>query len=320
MITVFGGSGFIGRYVVRALCKAGYRVRVATRRPHLALNLKVTGDVGQVQLVQANLRDRPSIDRATEGAEAVVNLVAILFEEGRQKFTSLHVDGARNVAESAAAAGAERFIQISGLGADEDASSRYARTKAEGENAVREAMPNATVLRPSVVFGEEDSFFNRFADMARFTPALPLFGGGRTRLQPVFAGDVADAVAAALKDDYAPGKTYELGGPRIYTFKELMRFIIEETDRKRLLVPLPYFAADFMGFFGEIAGALPFVEPFLTRDQAKLLRVDNVVGAGGEGLGTIEDLGVSPVSVEAIVPTYLERYRRNGQFHERRMA
>lgn len=314
VITVFGGSGFIGRYVTRSLAKAGARIRVATRRPHLALDLKVTGDVGQVQLAQANIRDRASVERAVEGADAVVNLVGVLFEAGRQRFASVHAQGAQTIAEAAAAAGASRFIHVSAIGADAGSSALYARTKAEGEARVREACPNATILRPSIVFGEEDAFFNRFAAMARFAPGLPLIGGGRTRFQPVFVGDVASAVTAALADPTAAGRVFELGGPRVYTFKELMAYILAEIDRKRLLLPMPFVLAGAVGLAGETFGALPFAKPFLTRDQVKLLKTDNVVA---DDAAALSDLGIEPRSVESVVPAYLERYRKYGQFHER---
>ena len=316
MITVFGASGFIGRYVVRALAKAGYRVRAATRRPHLAHELRPMGVVGQIQLIQANLRDPASIARAVDGADGVVNLVGILYEDGRQSFQSLQARGAGLIAEAAKAAGVERMVQISAIGADADSDSRYARTKALGEQAVLEAMPGAVILRPSIVFGTEDEFFNKFADMARFAPALPLIGGGKTRFQPVWSADVAAAAVAALESQDARGKTFELGGPNIYTFKELMAFILKTIRRKRLLVPVPFLAAGGLGLAGEITGKLPFVQPFLTRDQVKLLKSDNVVGAGGSSVGVIGDLGIEPETVEAIVPGYLERYRKGGQFSE----
>ena len=316
MITVFGGSGFIGRYVVRALAKAGYRVRVAPRRPHLAGDMRVAGVVGQVQLVQANLRDAASIARAVDGAHGVVNLVGILFESGKQKFASLQAEGAGRVAEAAKAAGVTRFVQMSAIGAELDSKSVYGRTKAEGEQRVRAAIPEAVVLRPSIVFGQEDAFFNRFADMARFSPFLPLIGGGKTKFQPVFAGDVAEAVLAGLEREDARGRTFELGGPGVYTFKDLMQFILKTIDRKRVLLPLPLSIAWFMALGGEIVGMLPFVEPFLTRDQIRLMKAHNIVGAGGAGLGAAADLEVKLETVEAITPTYLARYRRGGEFHE----
>ena len=315
IITVFGGSGFVGRHIVRALAKAGYRVRVAARRPHLAQDLRVMGVVGQVQLVQANVRVASSVARALEGASGVVNLVGVLNESGRQTFTRLHALGAKTVAEAAASAGIDRVVHVSAIGADADSPSRYARTKAEGESAVATARPTATILRPSIVFGAGDSFFNRFASMARFVPALPLFGGGKTRFQPVFAGDVARAVLAALENDDARGRTYELGGPGVYSFAELMRFILEEIDRPRVLLPLPWAVGNVIAMGAEIAAILPFVEPVITRDQLVQLKRDNVVS---EGVGTLADLGIAGETIDAIVPAYLGRYRRHGQFHERR--
>lgn len=314
IITVFGGSGFLGRHIVRALAKAGYRVRVASRRPHLAQDLRVMGVVGQVQLVQANIRVASSVERAVEGASGVINLVGVLAESGRQNFSSLHAAGAKAVAEAAAGAGIERFIQVSAIGADADSPSRYAQSKAAGEAAVKAAIPTATILRPSIVFGTDDGFFNMFGSMARFAPALPLFGGGKTRFQPVFAGDVAEAALKSIESDEARGETYELGGPGVYTFKELMAFILEETDRPRFLVPLPFAIGTVMATLFELAAILPFVQPLLTRDQLIQLQRDNVVADDAKGL---DALGVSPETVEAIVPTYLVRYRRHGQFHER---
>jgi uncharacterized protein YbjT (DUF2867 family) len=312
MITVFGGSGFIGRYVVRALVKKGYRVRVATRRPHLALDLKVTGVVGQVDLMQANVRNPASVARAVEGAHGVVNLVGVLFESGKQRFASLQTKGAQTIAEAAAAAGVKRFVQMSAIGADAASDSRYAESKAAGEAAVVNAMPGAVVLRPSIVFGTEDEFFNRFAAMARFVPALPLPGGGKMKIQPVYVADVAACVEAAISDEAAQG-VYELGGPRTYTYKALMEFILATIARPRFLIPMPMFAMSAMALVGEMLGALPFVTPFLTRDQVKMLGQDNVVSPGARGIG---DLGVIPETVEAIVPEYLIRFRRYGQFHE----
>ena len=317
LITVFGGSGFVGRHVVRALAKAGYRVRVATRRPHLAQDLRVMGVVGQVQLVQANIRVKSSVERAVEGASGVINLVGVLAEGGRQNFSSLHAMGAEAIAKAAAAAGIERMIQVSAIGASAESASRYAQSKAAGEAAVMAAIPTATVLRPSIIFGTDDGFFNMFGSMARFAPALPLFGGGQSRFQPVFAGDVASAVLAAFEDKAARGQTYELGGPGVYSFKELMQFILNETDRPRFLVPLPYSIGTVMGMAFEMLAILPFVQPMLTRDQMIQLQSDNVVSDGAKGLA---DLGITPETVEAIVPGYLARYRRHGQFHEKSEA
>lgn len=316
MITVFGASGFIGRYVVRRLAKAGYRVRAATRRPHLAGELRPMGVVGQIQLVQANLKDRASVERAVDGAHGVINLVGILAEDGKQSFDALQSKGAGLIAEAAKAAGIERMVQISAIGADAQSKSKYAKTKALGEQAVRKAIPGAMILRPSIVFGPEDQFFNKFADMARFAPALPLIGGGKTKFQPVYCDDVAECAVKALDMDAARGRTYELGGPGIYTFKEILQFIMATTRRQRILLPIPFLAAGGMGLMGELTGKLPFVQPFLTRDQVTLLKVDNVVGETGEDFGTIEDFGVDRESIESIVPSYLERYRKGGQFAE----
>ena len=313
MITVFGGSGFVGCHVVRALAKHGYRIRVATRRPHLAGDLKVAGVVGQIELVQANVRNRASVERAVAGAHGVVNLVGVLFESGRQKFYSLQAQGAKVIAQSAKAAGVQRLVHLSAIGANVDSKSRYATSKAWGEAHVDEAFPGAVILRPSIIFGQGDNFFNRFADLARFAPALPLPGRGINKMQPVFAGDVAQAITRAISDASTKG-IYELGGPRTYTYRELMEFVLETVDRKRFLVPVPMAGMNALGLVGEMAGALPFVEPFLTRDQVTMLRTHNIVAPSLRG---IEDLGVCPVTVEAIVPSYLGRYRRHGQFHER---
>ena len=316
LVTIFGGSGFIGKYVVRALVRDGWRVRVAMRRPHTGLDLKVIGNVGQVQLVQANLRFPESIERAVEGSDAVVNLVAILFESGEQSFEAMHVTGAETLANACAAHDINNLVHISALGADANSDSDYARTKGEGEDIIRSAIPSADILRPSVVFGPEDNFFNQFAAMTSFAPALPLIGGGATKFQPIFAGDVAEAVAVCLKRG-TKGETYGLGGPQTYTFKELLEFVLTTVDRKRLLLPLPWFAANAMGFAGELSGAIPFVAPFLTRDQVKLLKNDNIVP---EDMKSADDLGLKLETVEAIVPSYLARYRHHGQFHERQAS
>jgi uncharacterized protein YbjT (DUF2867 family) len=314
IITVFGGSGFVGRHTVRALARAGYRIRVATRRPHLAQDLRVMGVVGQVQLVQANVRVKSSVDRAVAGAHGVVNLVGVLNESGRQTFSRLHALGAKTVAQAAADAGIERMVHVSAIGADVQSASRYARSKADGEAHVREAMPSSAILRPSIIFGTDDGFFNRFASMARFVPALPLFGGGQTRFQPVFVGDIAKAILAAFENYDARGEVYELGGPGTYSFEDLMRFILETIDRPRFLVPLPYMAGTLVGILGEMSAILPWVEPVLTRDQLAQLRVDNVAADDAKGF---DELGIVPETVEAVVPSYLECYRRYGQFHER---
>ncbi|HEV8392548.1 MAG TPA: complex I NDUFA9 subunit family protein [Dongiaceae bacterium] len=307
LATVFGGSGFIGRYVVTDLARDGWSVRVAVRRPDEALFLKTAGVVGQVTPVATNVRDRASVARAVDGADAVVNLVGILHESGRQRFQAIQAEGARTIAEEAARAGARHLVHISAIGADANSNSTYARTKAEGEAAVRQAFPKATILRPSIVFGPEDGFFNRFAKMARLSPALPLIGGGKTRFQPVYVGDVAEAVVKAIETPAAAGQTYELAGPKVYTFADLMRLMLKEIGRKRALVPLPFPIASLMGAAMQ---CLPM--PQLTLDQVRLLKRDNVPSAGSAGL---TDLGITPTSVEAIVPTYLDRYRARGYYH-----
>lgn len=318
-VVVFGGSGFIGRHVVRALTRAGKRVRVAMRRPHLGHELRVMGAVGQVQLVQANVRNAESVARAMEGADAVVNLVAILFEKGRQTFSDVVAEGARIVAGQAAAAGVGRLVHVSAIGADPGSKSAYGRAKGLAEQAVLAAVPAATILRPSIVFGPEDDFFNRFAQLARVTPVLPLIGGGQTRFQPVYVGDVADAVLQALDRPDAAGRTYELGGPGIFTFEQILRHITREIDRPRGFVPLPFALAQPMGVVADAVFRLnPFAGPPLTGDQVEMLRSDNVVSPGA---ATLADLGVSEIeSVEAITPTYLVRYRPYGQFQPRRPA
>jgi len=314
LVTVFGGSGFLGKYVVRELVKQGWRVRVPMRRPHTGQELRVIGNVGQVQLIQANLRFPKSVERAVAGSDAVINLAAILYEEGRQKFEALHVRGAENVAKAAGEAGVTNFVQMSAIGADADSESDYARTRAMGEAAVQAQIPSASITRSSLLFGPEDSFFNRFAAMTSIAPALPLIGGGETKFQPVYVGDVAEAIAKIVEAG-SDGSTYELGGPRVYTFKELMQFTLECVDRKRFLAPLPIFAARFLGFCGEMSGYLPFVKPFLTRDQVTAFKTDNIVSDDSKGF---EGMDIKLETIEAIVPPYLERYRKYGQFHESR--
>jgi NADH dehydrogenase len=309
LVTVFGGSGFVGRHIVRALARRGYLVRVACRRPDLAGHLQPLGNVGQIQPVQANLRYRWSVDRAMEGANHAVNCVGILFEGGRQNFASVQDFGARAVAEAARAVGAG-VTHVSAIGADADSPAAYARTKARGEAGVRETLPDAVILRPSIIFGPEDGFFNRFAGMARFAPALPLIGGGHTRFQPVYVADVAEAVARAVDGTLTPGTTYELGGPEVLTFRECMEKMLTVIERKRMLVEVPWSIARLKASF---LGLLP--NPLLTTDQVKLLEVDNVVSdeAIREGR-TLQGMGISPQSLEAILPTYLWRYRKTGQF------
>ena len=317
LVTIFGGSGFVGRYVVRALCKKGYRVRIAVRNPGLAGDMRLAGDVGQVQIVQANVRNRPSIERALDGAWGVVNLTGILYEKGAQTFQGTQALGAKNVAELSAKAGVSRYVQMSAIGADDDSNSEYARTKADTEAAAKEYMPEAVIVRPSIIFGPEDDFFNRFAGMARYVPALPAIGGGDTKVQPIYVGDVADAIVAGLENESAFGKTFELGGPGIYTFKELYQFILKEIDRPRMILPLPFFIAKPIGMVTNALFKLwPFSGPPITADQVDMLRSDNVVHADGP-VGTIQDLGVTGLeSIEAIVPEYLWRFRPQGQFHQ----
>lgn len=312
LVTVFGGSGFVGKHVVRALVKDGWRVRVPCRRPHTANELRVIGNVGQIQLMQANIRDKNSVMRAVADSDAVINLVSILFQQGKQKFGSVHEDGAEHLTEACLAAGVTNLVQVSAIGADVDAQSDYSRTKGQAEAIIREVIPSADIVRPSIIFGTEDQFFNRFAKMASMAPALPVVGGN-TKFQPVYVGDVAEAIAK-LVGRGTSGEIYELGGPRVYSFKELMQLVLDYTDRKRLLLPVPWIGATALGMMGEIAGALPFVKPFLTRDQVANLKVDNVVGDDAKGFAELE---IDLETVESIVPAYLERFRKHGQFHEK---
>lgn len=314
IVTVFGASGFLGRHVVRALCRDGWRVRAAMRRPHLGGDLKLSGDVGQVQLFQANVRNRDSIGRALEGADAAINLVSVLYERGAQTFASVQAEGAKNVAEMAALANITDFVLVSAIGASSDSRSKYARAKAEAENATRAAIPTASIIRPSIVFGPEDGFFTRIAEMARMTPVLPVIGGN-SKFQPVFVGDVAAAIAAAVSRVDAHGKTYELGGPRTYSMHELMKFTTSEIDRARLLVPLPWLIASPLGYtIGALSKLNPFFGPPLTGDQVQLLRHDNIVA---DDANTFADLGITNLeTIEAIAPDYLWRHRPYGQFHK----
>ena len=318
LVTVFGGSGFIGTQVVRALAKQGLRVRAAVRRPALGYRLPLMGDVGQIEVVQANIRVPASIDRALDGAEGCINLVGVLYETGRQGFQSLHAKGAEEIATAAARRGIGRMVQVSAIGADVESASKYARTKAMGEAAVKKALPEATVVRPSVVFGQGDQLFNRFAAMAAILPVMPLPGGGHTRFQPVHVGDAAAAIVRALTDEAAAGKTFEIGGPQIYTYLELIELTLAEIHKGRLLLPLPWGVAGLIGKVGELQASLTPIPPVLTADQVELLKRDNVADARLPGL---KALGVdNPAAVEAIIPTYLYRYRRGGQFAEGPLA
>jgi uncharacterized protein YbjT (DUF2867 family) len=310
LVTVFGGSGFVGRHLVRALARRHYRIRVAVRRPDLSGFLQPMGRVGQIHAVQANLRYPQSVAAAVRDADIVVNLVGVLFERGAQRFDAVQAQGAETVALAAKAAGA-RLVHISAIGADADASAKYAQSKAEGERLVLAAMPDATIMRPSIMFGPEDDFFNRFAALARLTPALPLVGGGHTRFQVAFVGDVAEAIARAVNGDARPGATYELGGPDVRSFKELMEFMLATIQRRRLLMPVPFGLMKFNATFLQL---LP--KPPITPDQVEMLKYDNVVSAEAQRDGrTLEGLGIVPQSAAAIVPTYLWRFRKTGQFN-----
>jgi NADH dehydrogenase len=321
LIVVFGGSGFLGRYVVRELAKRGKRVRVPMRRPHLGQDLRLLGGVGQIQLVQANLRFPESVDAALDGANGVVNLVGLLSEKGKQTFFNVQAEGAATIAAKADTREIDRFVHVSAIGAGPKSPSRYGRTKFDAEGAVRLSVPAAVIVRPSIIFGPEDDFFNRFADMAKFMPALPLLGFGKTKFQPVYVGDVAEAIVNALDDKAARGRTFELGGPRVYSFRELLKYILKTIDRQNVLIPLPLFIAQPMGSLLDALFKLhPFADPPLTGDQVGMLRKDNVVSAEA-GVGTIADLGVKNLeSVESIAPTYLWRFRPHGQFQAKPAA
>jgi uncharacterized protein YbjT (DUF2867 family) len=311
LVTVFGGSGFVGRHVVRALAKRGYRIRVAVRRPDLAGFLQPLGNVGQISFVQANLRYRKSVDNAVQGADHVINCVGILFEAGRNTFDAVQEFGARAVAEAARSVGAS-LTHVSAIGADVNSESVYARTKGRAEKAVLDTVPDAVILRPSIVFGPEDGFFNKFAEMARFSPFLPLVGGGHTKFQPVYVTDLAEAVARAVAGELLPGKVYEIGGPEVLTFRDCLELMLKTIDRKRTLLPLPFGIASMIG---SVASLVPFIAPPLTPDQVILLKSDNVVSEAAIAEGrTLAGIGISPTLVEAVLPSYLVRYRPQGQY------
>ena len=313
LITVYGGSGFLGRHVVRALAKRDYRIRVAVRRPELANFLQPLGRVGQIHAVQASLRHAPSVEAAARDAQVLVNLVGILGESGRQRFDAVHTYGAEQVALAASAHGA-RMVHVSAIGADENSPAHYARSKAAAERLVLAAQPQAVILRPSILFGPEDDFFNRFASLARMSPILPLIGGGQTLFQPVFVGDVAKAIADAVDGTLAAGTVYELGGPDTRSFKQLMQYVLATIERKRPLVPVPFFAARLKAMVLQFAPS-PLS---LTPDQVELLRVDNVVSGAAKAEGrTLQGIGIEPEPIEAIVPSYLWRFRKTGQFRSR---
>jgi uncharacterized protein YbjT (DUF2867 family) len=314
LITIFGGSGFVGRHVVRALAKRGHRIRVAVRRPDLAGHLQPLGTVSQIQPIQANLRYPNSVAAAVKDADAVINLVGILAETGRQTFSSVQAEGTRAVAQACQQAGISNFVQISALGADANSNSIYSQTKAYGEHIAQELVPNATIIRPSIVFGPEDNFFNQFAALARVLPVLPLIGGGETKFQPVFVGDVADLIARVIDGEAQGGRVYELGGPDVMSFKQILEYILKVTGRKRLLLPLPFPVAMVQAAIMEwLPGQM------LTRDQVRLLAIDNVVSdAAHTEKRTLEGGGIHPSSVEAIVPSYLYRFRKAGQFEKQK--
>jgi NADH dehydrogenase len=313
LVTIFGGSGFLGRNVVRALAKRDYRIRVAVRRPELAGHLQPLGRVGQIHAVQANLRYPASVEAAMRDSQIAINLVGILAEGGAQSFDAVQAKGPETIAKAVAAAGG-RMVHVSAIGADENSPSGYGRSKAAGEQAVLAAVPSATILRPSLMFGPEDQFTNRFAALARMSPALPLIGGGETRMQPAYVGDVATAVAEAVDGKAKPGATYELGGPEVLTMREIMEIILIITERNRALVSLPFGLAKLNALFLQFApGALK-----LTPDQVAMLRSDNVVSDAAKAAGlTLEGLGIAPDSMEAIAPQYLWRFRAAGQFQRK---
>ena len=309
LVTVFGGSGFLGRHVVRALAKRGYRIRAAVRRPDLAGHLQPMGRVGQIHAVQANLRYGESVEAALRDADAAINLVGIMHEGGRQRFAAVQAYGAERIALAASAHGAS-VVHVSAIGADANSAARYAQAKAEGEKLVLAAKPDAVIMRPSIIFGPEDTFFNRFAAMARLSPVLPLIGGGATRFQPVFVGDVATAIADAVDGKAKPGTTYELGGPEVRSFRQLMQAMLVLIERKRILLPIPFPVAKLQA---TLLSVLP--NPPLTTDQVELLKSDSVVSEAAIREGrTFEAFGIKPALMEAVLPSYLWRYRKAGQY------
>jgi uncharacterized protein YbjT (DUF2867 family) len=311
LVTIYGGSGFVGRYIARRMAKAGWRVRVAVRRPNEAIFVKPYGTVGQVVPFLCNIRDDASVALAMEGADAVINCVGILARSGKNTFEAVQAEGAERVARLAASQGISKMVHISAIGADADAESEYSQTKAEGEAGILAHMPDAIILRPSIVFGTEDEFFNRFAAMTRMGPVLPLVGAD-TKFQPVYVDDVAQAAVLAATTDVASG-VYELGGPDVASLRDLMGTMLEVIRRRRLVLNIPFFAARVMGFFFEMGGKLSLgIAPVLiTRDQVKSLRVDNVVSDGAKGFA---DLGIEPAAIQVIMPDYLWRFRPSGQY------
>ena len=314
VVTLFGGSGFIGSQAVRALARRGWRIRVAVRNPVLAIEIQPLGDPGQIQFMRCDITNPADVAQAVRGADAVVNLVGVLHDAGGKRgFDAVHTEAAKTIAEAAKAAGVQRLVQISAIGADAASPSAYGRTKAQAEAAVRAVYPDAVILRPSLVFGAGDSFLNRFAAMATMAPALPLIGGGETRFQPVYVGDVAEAIARGVTRADAAGRTYELGGPSLYTFREVLELVRRETGRHRMLVPVPFVVAKPLGSLLQLSRFVGLTPP-LTRDQVLMLEKDNVVAADALGLS---DLGIDhPAGMAAIAPSYLWRYRVGGQFAE----
>jgi uncharacterized protein YbjT (DUF2867 family) len=310
IVTLIGGSGFVGRHIARALAKRGYRIRVGCRRPDLAGHVQPLGTPGQIMPIQVNVRYPASLAAACDGAYAVMNLTGVLASGGAQSFEAVHEFGAEACAKAARTAKASVFIQMSALGADVNSGSEYARSKGQGEVRAKAAFPGAVILRPSIVFGPEDNFFNQFAGMSRLAPALPLIGGGVTKFTPVFVGDVAEAVAKLIDAGEATGKTYELGGPEVFTFKQLLEFTLDTIGRKRLLLPLPWPVAKVLG---TVLGVMPGAP--LTADQVELLKTDNVVSNAATREGRdLGGLGIKPSSIQGIVPSYLYRFRKAGQF------
>jgi uncharacterized protein YbjT (DUF2867 family) len=311
-VTIFGGSGFIGRYLVKKLAAEGWIVRLAVRDPVAAAFLKTAGGVGQIVPMRCNVRDDEAIGVAVTGADAVVNLVGVLYESGKQRFKALHAEAPARIARAATAAGVSRIVHVSAIGADPKSEINYARTKGLGELGMRREFPTATILRPSLVIGAEDRFFNRFASMACLLPVLPLIGGGRSHFQPAYVGDVAEAIHRGLDDPATAGKTYELGGPRVYSLRDLMELMLKVIGRRRYMLSIPFGLAELQATFLQL---LPV--PPLTRDQVRMLERENVVTGA---MPTFQDLGIQPQAIEAILPTYLDIYRRGGRFSTSRVA
>ena len=308
-VTVFGGSGFVGRAIVRALAQEGYQVRVACRRIELAERIKTAGDVGQITILRTNLRIPASVAAAVSGSQAVINASGIAFQRGRQRYETVHVEGARAIAEAASAAGVQRLVHISGIGADQrNSTNRFIRSKVDAEDAIVSGFANATMLRPSVVFGPEDAMFNRMAQIARQAPFLPVVGDGSARVQPVYVGDVGAAVVAVLERPDTAKSVFELGGPHVYTYREIGKLVLREIDRHKRIIGIP---AGLMKIAGFLAEFLPV--PPLTHDQVDLLVTDNVTRPGAPGLA---ELGITPTAAEAILPMYLDRYRIGGRYNQ----